>query len=442
MKYFINIFIIYINFVFIISYLKIPFKTFYSNNMYHMDEVRTNYIYINIDMGYPKQNLKKIILKQEKYPFFLYENCTYSYKHSQNYKIIQDEVVDKTSSNCKKGIYLMDTMYLDESKVDNTSFIFCTKYNMYQTEEYKTFDGEIGLNMGYGDKSDSNFIRQLKANNAIINYFYYIIYENDKEGFLLIGEYPHNIDLNKNNLYNKYSSFKKENLNWLHAVKNDKNPRWGLTFEKISYSNSELFQIQRECIFSVENKFIFSSFQYFNLIKEIFGKKCKQYQFFSYFNYLECEKDIEKEFTPEIKFYNKELNMTFTLDYNDLFIEKDDSLMFLVVTYNDIDEGYWILGKPFFKKYLFLFDIDTKMIGFYCNELTKNNNNEINNGKKSSFNISVFINILLFIILIILIFIFYRYYMNRRRIRANELEDKFNYIAKNDKDIKDIKEFQ
>ena len=130
--------------------------------------------------------------------------------------------------------------------------------------------------------------------------------------------------------------------------------------------------------------------------------------------------------------------MSFTLDYNDLFIEKEDSLLFLVVTYTDMDEGYWILGKPFLKKYLFLFDIDTKMIGFYVNDISKVGNNEINNAKKSSFNLSIFINILLLCILLILIFIFYRYYMNRRRIRANELEDKFNYIAQNDKDIKEF----
>ena len=438
MKNLFYVFLININISLIISYLKIPFKTFYSENMYSTDKKRVNYIYISMNMGIPKQNLNKIILKQENYPFFLYDNCSYSYKNSQKCKIIQEELTDKSSSNCKKGIYLMDSMHLGENTVDNTSFVFCTKYNMYQTEEYKNFDGEIGLNMGFDDKYDSNFIRQLKANNAISNYFYSIIYENDDEGFLLIGEYPHNIDIINNNIYNKYSTFKKENLNWLHAVKNDKKPRWGITFEKISYSNSELFQIQRECIFSVENKFIFSTFQYFNLIKEIFGKKCKQYQFFHYFDFLECEKDIVKEFTPEIKFYSKDLNMSFTLDYNDLFIEKEDSLLFLVVTYTDMDEGYWILGKPFLKKYLFLFDIDTKMIGFYVNDISKVGNNEINNAKKSSFNLSIFINILLLCILLILIFVFYRYYMNRRRIRANELEDKFNYIAQNDKDIKEF----
>jgi hypothetical protein len=81
----------------------------------------------------------------------------------------------------------------------------------------------------------------------------------------------------------------------MHAVKNEKNPRWSLTFDKIYYSNSELFQIQRNCILSIENNFIISTFQYFNLVRDIFGKKCKNYQVDYSFQYLSCDKDIDKE---------------------------------------------------------------------------------------------------------------------------------------------------
>ena len=92
--------------------------------------------------------------------------------------------------------------------------------------------------------------------------------------------------------------------------------------------------------------------------------------------------------------------------------------------------GKWILGKPFFKKYLLLFNMDSKMVGFYKKEISENF--ETNKKNVNSFNTSIFINILLFIIIIILSFSLYHCYVNKRRIRANELEDKFNYIAKND----------
>ena len=434
MKFLIYIFIININLAFIYSYLKIPFKTFSSDKISKINKLQNNYIYINLTMGFPSQNNNKILLKQGKYPFYIYDNNSYSFKNSKTYKIIENESSNITNSLCKKAIFMMDRMSLLENVYDNISFVLCTKYN---NEESLYFDGQLGLNMGYDDKYDSNFIRQLKAKNIINNYIYSIIYENEEEGFLLIGEFPHNINLN-NNLYNKYSSFKERNLNWIHAVENEINPRWSITFDKISYSNSEIFQVQRKCVLSIENKFIISTYQYFNLIKDIFGKKCKHYQFDYSYQYLSCDKDIDIEFTPEINFFSKELNITFTLDYKDLFINNGDSLDFLVATYADTDEGYWILGKPFLKKYLFLYNMDSKMIGFYRNEDSiPLDNMQTNNEKISNFNTSIFINVLLFIIIIILSFALYNCYVNKRRIRANELEDKFNYISKKDQEIID-----
>ena len=75
-----------------------------------------------------------------------------------------------------------------------------------------------------------------------------------------------------------------------------------------------------------------------------------------------------------------------------------------------------------------MYNSDNKMIGFY-----KKNEGNKSNKKISSYVISIFLNILLLIILIFLFFAFFHYYIKRRRIRANELEDKFNYIPKNNK---------
>ena len=436
MKYIlIYILLININLFPIFSYLKIPFKTYSSDKLPTNKKLINNYIYLNINLGFSNTKQTKLLIKQEKYHLFLYENSSYSYKNSQSCKILVNENYEIKNSACAKGIFLNDIMYLEGNKYDNISFILCNKY---YNDENLNFDGQIGFNMGYEDKYDSNFIRQLKAKNIISNYIYSIIYENDEEGFILIGEYPHMINLN-NNIYNEYSTFKKENLNWFHAVENNKNQRWSITLDKISYSNSEVFQIQRECILSAENKFIISTFQYFNLIKEIFGKKCKIYQSEYSYQYLSCDKNIDKEFTPEINFFIKEYNITFNFNYKDLFFDDGDSLIFLVATYADFDEGYWILGKPFIKKYLFLYDMDSKMIGFYNKDTHVTVDNiEINNKKEGNFNLSIFFNIFLCIIIIILIFILYHCYVNKRRIRANELEDKFNYIAKTDKELKEF----
>ena len=433
MKYLIvYIFLLIINQSLIYSYLKIPFKTLGANQV-SIHSFSNNYIYFNLSLGYPIQTSKNIVVKQERYHFYI-RNESFSYEKSKTNKIISNENFEINNCICRKGLFLMDNIYMTENKYDNVSFILCTKSF---SDEYSFFDGEMGFNIGYEQKYDSNFIRQLKANNVINNYIYSIIYENDESGYILIGEYPHNINLN-NNLYEKYSTFKEENLNWIHALNNKKSQKWSISFDKISYSSSELFQIQRECVISIENRFIISTFQYFNLFKDIFGKKCQVCAFDYNYQILSCDKDINKEFTPEIMFYNKNLNMNFTLDYNDLFYDNGDSYYFLVATYADADEERWILGKPFLKKYLFVYDMDSKMIGFYNKKTSIIDNSEQRDKKKSSFNTSIFFNIILGIIVIALIFILYKCYIHKRRIRANELEDKFNYTAKNEQEIKEI----
>ena len=423
MKYLFIIYILNIYLVLIFSYIKIPFKTLNTDKVNKLNQLMNNYIYIefNLDLNNNNNNTKKILLKQEKYDFFLY-NKSSTYKNTKKYEIIEIK-----NSLCKKGALIKDNIYLSQNIfLNNISFILC---NQYYNDENLIIDGQLGLGLGYEDYSyDTNFIRQIKNKNIINNYIYSIIYESNDTGFLLLGEYPH--ILNKENL----------NLNWFHAVKNEKKQKWCINFDKISYSNSDLFQIQREGVISIENKFIISPYQYFNLIKDIFGKKCHNYEFEYNYQFLSCDKDINKEFIPEIKFFNKELDMIFILDYNDLFYDTENSLHFLVATYADIDEGYWILGKPFLKKYLFIYNTDTKMIGVYNNNnknIDNNNNNKIKNNK-NNFNTSIFLNILLGIIIIILIFVLYHCYINKRRIRANELEDKFNYIAKNDNEINNL----
>ena len=426
MKYFLCL--ILVNLKLIFPYIKLPFKTL---EIDHIDYLYNNYIYINLDLGNPPQNNTKIVLKKGKYFFYLYDsdiysNISYNKAFSTNYRTLVDEKVELASSNCKQGILSMETFFVENYKIDNFTFYLCIKS---KNEEYLFFEGEIGLNLEYQTPPNTNFIQALKIKEIINNYIYSIYYINDKEGFLLIGEYPHKIKFN-NPLYEKYSDIKESNLVWIHSQIGKNNFHWTILFDKISYGFGNIYQAQREARILIETKYIISSNQYYNLFSEIFGKKCTTIMLDEDLQGFKCSKDINIELTPEIKFYNKELNVTFILDYNDLFIEKGDYLYFLVTNYFDYEPGYWVLGKPFLKKYLFLFNYDTKMIGFYkvSDKIKANNKNVIN-----SYILSVIFNIFFVIIIIALIFAFYHYYFKKRRIRANELEDRFNYTAQKDK---------
>ena len=100
----------------------------------------------------------------------------------------------------------------------------------------------------------------------------------------------------------------------------------------------------------------------------------------------------------------------------------------------------WILGIPFLKKYRLSFNYDTKSIGYYKNddkiifEIKKEENN-----KYSFFNNSFF-KIICIVILVVIFFILGMIYQRKiikfpRKIKANELEDNYEYDFNKKNDI-------
>ena len=133
--------------------------------------------------------------------------------------------------------------------------------------------------------------------------------------------------------------------------------------------------------------------------------------------------------------------MTFTLDKHDLFVEKFDRIYFLVIfKKSDIENNIWELGEPFFYKTRnnpIIFDQDDKKIGFYNLNLPKISNEEYNNNnkkskeeEKSSNNIILYLGIGIgTIILFVLAFYLGKFFNGKRKKRANELTDDFDYSS-------------
>ena len=121
----------------------------------------------------------------------------------------------------------------------------------------------------------------------------------------------------------------------------------------------------------------------------------------------------------------QQLLYTFNLDYKDLFYEKNGKYFFNVI-FDKNNKIQWKLGKPFLKKYVFVYDYDSKTIGFY-NEL-------LPGGKKSKKILNFFLNILYFIIICICGYIGFFYgkkiYDKVRKKRVNEIDDEYEYKYK------------
>ena len=87
--------------------------------------------------------------------------------------------------------------------------------------------------------------------------------------------------------------------------------------------------------------------------------------------------------------------------------------------------NYWTFGQIFLKKYQTIFNSDKKVLGWYTNDLNKNNKN--NNKKENNKLLKIFCIIFLIIIicLILYIFLFKKNLKLFRRVMINELTDTF-----------------
>ena len=94
--------------------------------------------------------------------------------------------------------------------------------------------------------------------------------------------------------------------------------------------------------------------------------------------------------------------------------------------------NYWYLGLPFIQKYQFVFNHDSKTIGFYV-DLEEDPINE-SDGFEFKY-LRLVIEILSAIILAIVVFFVAKKIYEQRKKRANELtDDNFDYMPKNDEE--------
>ena len=290
----------------------------------------------------------------------------------------------------------------------------------------------INKNNGYNIEQNSNIINQLKSQKLISSYAFMVKYnnKNDEKGKIIIGGLPHEYD--PRHYSEKYYISGKVSFS-------QDNPGWKINFQNIMYGNDILVSV-KQAEFSLNFGFISTS----NTYKEFFDRKffnnskyldsCKEKNI-GFYTVKYCKEKVIKEFN----------NLTFILaneyadsnstnkiefDYKDLFVKApgDNDFYYFQIVF--MPGNYkWLFGRPVFKKYPVVFDQDKRIIGFY----TQTGEYEVQNigdknDEKTSFPISWILVILLSIILIILGITFYLKlpYLKRKK-KANELDDDFDY---------------
>ena len=314
------------------------------------------------------------------------------------------------------GYESTDTLTIADKTISNISFINVDKN--FISDNLKVNSGILGLDLrlSEGVSKEMMLINQLKKNNVIDDDVFYIEYKDEHKGNLIIGEYPHKVS----------SSFKEENAKETYAYTFLNEVFWGINFNSIKLNNSEIEYDFKVSMFSIESGFILAPNPVLTQLNKTFFKDyiekgfCKEEA--GDFESFSCEdtNNVNFESFPTLSFYHKEINITFSFDYSDLFYKFEGRRYCLIFgNYDPFLDTYWILGKPFFIKYKTFFRPDSKRIGFY----------EIEPSKPFNF-WWILLLVASLIIIGLLIYIVVFVLTKKRKKRAIELDDDYEYIPK------------
>ena len=307
----------------------------------------------------------------------------------------------------------------------------------------------------------------MKKNKIINDYSWTFKFHTKKEGRLIIGDLPHNYELNTR-FFNEDKFIKRTT----YSPEDPAHP-WSLHFKEISFTNSnnEIVYVGKwiKMILISNIGFIIGDDKYKNLILENYFKTLidknicvlektnitkytKNEIYFGtsgIYEVFHCDKKglvLEQISFPKLNFAEPQLNYTFSLTFSNLFELINNRYYFLVIFPEDIDHAaykVWYLGLPFYYTNQFIFNYDLKTIGLYDQNInitqkdsdsekkeTDGDNKNENNGNNKRNIWFIILEVVAIIILIVIAFFLGKKINENRKKRANELnDDNYDYIS-------------
>ena len=410
--------------------------------------------------------------KEEIYLSYLNSVTMYTYIKSENSNIYEliFNVCEKCSfqtnqlciTNYKSNIF-------DNFEHKNENVLNVINKIMDTSPKEECTNIKIGLALpGWQGANKCIFIdNEIKNNDNSVNTssFYFKFYKEKEsklkgfDGELIMGAEPHLIDpikYKENDFMTVYNHLNDYYYNY--DLWDGKLVNYSFVFDKVYFyinnnkTEENIFYINvtdsNEGAIDFEIGLNKCPFSFYVLIKQSFfeqyikSKVCEEITLLGgYFGILcdktKIKKEEFKEYFPTLYFHNVNLNYEFILDYNDLFIENEETIYFTLISRNEILNN-WRFGHIFLKKYFLIFNRDKKSIGYYVhikNDDPSDDKKEEGGGKKISTGIIILIvAIVLLIIEGIAAFVCIKKcnYCSNRKKRANELlDDNFEYSTVN-----------
>ena len=457
MKLFFQILIIIIIINFIKSIIVIPLKKTppilnLTNTYEFINYFQQNNLYAIFKIGEPSQNLEVLIKEDEtlfsinsldcKLKSYYNRNISKTFKHISKIDISGYNFLDSFIGE-ETFYFYTDLNLKNLKKFENISFIYDEKQKKINDNNYNCGSITLDINRyNSGNNNKYNFIFELKKLRFINDYSWTIKFidndKNDLQGYLIIGDYPH-----------IYDSKKYEEINIRTTLNNLAEKNWNLEFKNITINDIPLTHYMNGII-SFNKGYIIGTEEYKSKISYLFFNKYIENNicfddnpnsgYYSY--YCKSDKfnktDIDK--FPSLNFYHFQYNYTFSFNGTDLFLESNGYYYFLII-FDRYNYRNWNFGKLFLKKYQLIFNPDSKMISFYIDENDENKEEKKGNNKGNNLNNTFSKNILLILIIIgIISFIIgliigNAIYKNKKKKKANEMNDE--YLFENNDDNSD-----
>ena len=413
------------------SYLIFPFYKL--TDIYDEDDkkvaekIYNNEIYTNISIGTPNQQIP-FLISFDKASTFIADNsfttAKYDPKVSETFQKLSSKSGNYFFENLKKGYNVSDYFRIMNNNYDfidvEIPFILATELS-YSFN----FSASLGLKKKtYSNRNIFNFIENLKKKDVINSEVFSFKFDDNGDGELLIGSYPHEYDSN----YNSEDLIQSSSLEM--GISNN----WYLHFDGIFYGENNTMYVEDTKSFELdpEKGMIVLNKEMENIIYENFFKglieqnKCIKIQLNNKYNNYICEDTIDISSFKPVKLRHKGMEFDFVLEVNDLFYHYYDRYFFLLAF---TDSSFLYLGKPFFKKFNLIFNQDSKQIALYVS---------ISKGNKKLKKLKNILPITLIILLIIAILLIGRklYIYRVRKLKVNEIIEDFDYNYQPEKKTK------
>ena len=440
---------------FISHIYKIPFGLFDTKgkdvNIDMIESIYFNLIYTNLSIGTPPQNVPFGLSMNTQ--TFTINNKVFNEKLSSTYEELSifNATYDNENEDISLGFKSIDILNIDNQK-QKISFILSTKLK-YENYPFGIIGLVIPKNIEPGIYP---FFNSLKLGNIIDSFTWTLKYFNNMSlidtlygnkinnkpiGEFIFGDDPHYYEENKS----KYNKSQLIRINPLSSY--DLN--WDIQFSNIYFmyhENKNNNQTSQKKNINLNGRtklipdagFIFVPKEFNYIIKKNFFEKyfnesiCRTNGINNtFYGYTECDANDKFEISsfPDVCFEHKEFETTFNLTYKDLFIYDKNKNKYLFLMLTDKYLSGWIFGSIFLRKYQFIFNQDSKTIGYYksmnnfYDETTKNENIEKKDGI-----VKYIIIVILFLISSLLLIFFgmliqKKCFNKNKKSKAHELED-------------------